>query len=209
MQAAGHTKCVLTARNKTAYVWGDGGLDLHTVQCYAASMHPQSHRVTTTPGFFGPSPATHLRASSPFSHMQAELPALLSFPGGSNHKAEFDERCLHRVTADVHRPKSVGAHSSKVKIKDSPSPKSSPTPRARCSSPTLTTTQDIATPSPARDHGPNKACRRRQLVFLSLPALGLSPHGQPRCKPGGNPLPRQRIVRATTSSKAQSTTFLS
>lgn len=145
MQAAGHTKCVLTARNKTAYVWGDGGLDLHTVQCYAASMHPQSHRVTTTPGFFGPSPATHLRASSPFSHMQAELPALLSFPGGSNHKAEFDERCLHRVTADVHRPKSVGAHSSKVKIKDSPSPKSSPTPRARCSSPTLTTTQDIAT----------------------------------------------------------------
>lgn len=113
----------LQRENKTAYVWGDGGLDLQ----FNATPRPcilQSHRVTTTPGFFGPSPATHLKASSPFSHMQAELPALLSFPGGSNHKPEFDERCLHRVTADVHTHTSLSGRTRPSQDKKTHRPRS-------------------------------------------------------------------------------------
>lgn len=71
--------CVLTPSKETKQhlsVWGDGGLDLpYSNNATPRPCIPQSHRVTTTVGFFGPPPAAHLKASSPFSHMQAELPA--------------------------------------------------------------------------------------------------------------------------------------
>lgn len=84
LQATESTRLLLTATDKTAclLVWGDGGDLLHTytlqnVQHNATPRPciPPSHRATTSPGFFGPSPATHL-AASPFSRLQAELPAL-------------------------------------------------------------------------------------------------------------------------------------
>lgn len=173
----------LQQRNKTAYV--GGRRTRSTVQMlrrvHASHLSPvlRQPRVSLA----HPRPPTS-RPPPLLVTCRQNSQLLLSFSGGSNHRPEFDERCLHRVTAHVHGQSLSGrTRPSQDKRLTVPEVESNPMSSLLTANPHYQTT-GYCNPSPIRDHGPNKACRRHQLIFLSLPALGLSPHGQPRCKPG-------------------------
>lgn len=91
----------LQQRNKTAYV--GGRRTRSTVQMlrrvHASHLSPvlRQPRVSLA----HPRPPTS-RPPPLLVTCRQNSQLFLSFPGGSNHRPEFDERCLHRVTAHVH-----------------------------------------------------------------------------------------------------------